>query len=103
MVSERAFATEVADVEQAEVAPEFVGEEGELNEVQASITAADADEDDNVDLAAVLGGNIRKAPAAASVDEPETAIADDRSLSPQRQAALCRAVTVIWFHRGRGK
>jgi small subunit ribosomal protein S2 len=75
-VSERAFSDEVADVQQAEVAPEFVGEEGELNEVQASITAADADEDENVDLAAVLGGNIRKAPAAASVDEPETAIAE---------------------------
>ena len=76
MVSERAFSEEVSDVQQAEVAPEFVGEEGELNEVQASISAADADEDDNVDLAAVLGGNIRKAPAAASVDEPDAAIAD---------------------------
>ncbi len=76
MVSERAFAEEVADVQQAEVASEFVGEDGELNEVQASITAADADEDENVDLAAVLGGNIRKAPAAASVDEPDAAIAD---------------------------
>jgi small subunit ribosomal protein S2 len=76
MVSERAFSDEVSDVQQAEVAPEHIGEEGELNEVQASITAADADEDENVDLAAVLGGNIRKAPAAASVDEPETAIAE---------------------------
>ena len=76
MVSERAFATEVADVDQAEVAPEHIGEEGEANEIQASITAADSDEDDNVDLEAVLGGNIRKAPAAASVDEPETAIAE---------------------------
>ena len=70
MVSERAFSDEVADVQQAEIAPEFVGEEGELNEVQASISAADADEDENVDLAAVLGGNIRKAPATASADEP---------------------------------
>jgi small subunit ribosomal protein S2 len=72
MISERAFSEEVADVQQAEVAPEFVGEEGELNEVQASITAADSDEDENVDLAAVLGGNIRKAPAAASADEQDT-------------------------------
>ena len=76
MVSERAFATEVSDVDQTEVAPEHIGEEGEANEIQASISAADSDEDDNVDLEAVLGGNIRKAPAAASVDEPETAIAE---------------------------
>jgi small subunit ribosomal protein S2 len=76
MVSERAFADEVVDVQQTEIAPEHIGEEGELAEVQASITAADADEDDNVDLAAVLGGNIRKAPTTASADEPDTAIAD---------------------------
>jgi small subunit ribosomal protein S2 len=76
MVSEKAFATEVADVDQTEVAPEHIGEAGEANEIQASISAADSDEDDNVDLEAVLGGNIRKAPAAASVDEPETAIAE---------------------------
>jgi len=76
MISERAFSEEVADVQQTEVAPEFIGEEGELNEVQASISAADADEDENVDLAAVLGGNIRKAPSAASADEPDTAIAE---------------------------
>ena len=55
---------------------QLFGEEGELNEVKASISAADSDEDDNVDLAAVLGGNIRKAPAAASVDEPDAAVAD---------------------------
>ena len=66
----------VADVDQAEIAPEHIGEEGEATEIQASISAADSDEDDNVDLAAVLGGNIRKAPAAASVDEPEAAIAE---------------------------
>jgi len=78
MVSERAFATEVADVQQAEVAPEYVGEEGEegADAVQepAVIAAAPADEavdDDNVDLAAVLGGNIRKAPVAAIEEEVE--------------------------------
>ena len=40
----------------------------------AGIAAASADEavdDDNVDLAAVLGGNIRKAPAAATEEEIE--------------------------------
>src|SRR5713226_644726 len=76
MVSERAFATDVSDVDQTEIAPEHIGEEVEVAEIQASISAADSDEDDNVDLAAVLGGNIRKAPAAASVDEPEAAVAE---------------------------
>jgi len=79
MVSEKAFATEVADVRPAEVAPEFVGEEGETTgEIQesAAITEAAPDEsaeDENVDLEAVLGGNIRKAPVAATEDEPEPA------------------------------
>jgi small subunit ribosomal protein S2 len=79
MVSERAFATEVADVRPAEIAPEFLGEEGEATaEVQesAGVAATSAEEtvdDENVDLEAVLGGNIRKAPAAATEDEPEPA------------------------------
>jgi small subunit ribosomal protein S2 len=82
MVSEKAFASEVADVQQAEVSPEYVGEEGEevgdaaFGEVHesAGLAAASADDladDDNVDLAAVLGGNIRKAPAAAAEEETE--------------------------------
>src|SRR6201747_1178774 len=41
MVSERAFATEVADVDQAAIAPEHIGEDGEVAEIQASIVAAD--------------------------------------------------------------
>jgi small subunit ribosomal protein S2 len=80
MVSEKAFATEVADVEQVEVAPEYVDEEGEAGvdaasaEVHESAGIAaesveDVADDENVDLAEVLGGNIRKAPAAAT--EPE--------------------------------
>jgi small subunit ribosomal protein S2 len=78
MVSEKAFATEVADVVPAEVAPEYVGEEGEEGVEQvaesAGVAAASAEEvvdDDNVDLAAVLGGNIRKAPVAATEEEVE--------------------------------
>jgi len=78
MVSEKAFATEVADVQQAEVAPEFVGEAGEAGtegiHESAGIAAAsteDVADDDNVDLEAVLGGNIRKAPAAATEEEAE--------------------------------
>jgi small subunit ribosomal protein S2 len=76
LVSEKAFEAEVADVEQVAVAPEYVGEEGEegfeaavgIHE-SAGVAAAsveDAVDDDNVDLAAVLGGNIRKAPSAAT-------------------------------------
>jgi small subunit ribosomal protein S2 len=78
MVSEKAFATEVADVVPAEVVPEYVGEEGEEGVEQvaesAGVAAASAEEvvdDDNVDLAAVLGGNIRKAPVAATEEEVE--------------------------------
>ena len=81
MVSDKAFATEVADVQQAEVAAEHIGEEGEgfgaslegAHE-SAGIAAAsteDLADDDNVDLEAVLGGNIRKAPAAAVEEETE--------------------------------
>jgi small subunit ribosomal protein S2 len=84
LVSEKAFETEIADVEQVEVAPELVGEEGEAG-VEAETTAEvhesagiaadsveDAVDDENVDLNAVLGGNVRKAPAAATEPEVET-------------------------------
>ena len=77
LVSEKAFATEVADVRQAEVAPEYIGEAVDaLAEVHesAGIAAASTDDladDENVDLEAVLGGNIRKAPVAATEEEVE--------------------------------
>jgi small subunit ribosomal protein S2 len=75
MVSEKAFATEVADVQPAEVSPEYVGEEGEegAEAVQEPVAAAATEEvaDDNIDLEAVLGGNIRKAPVAATEEEAE--------------------------------
>jgi small subunit ribosomal protein S2 len=77
LVSEKAFEAEVADVQQVEVSPELVGEEGEAVAVDASevpetaVAEASAVDDDNVDLAAVLGGNIRKAPAAATEIETE--------------------------------
>jgi len=79
MISDKAFAQEYADVQQTEVAPEHVGEQGEAAPVAqepAGTAVASADEDENVDLEAVLGGNIRKAPAAATVDEPEAAVAE---------------------------
>jgi small subunit ribosomal protein S2 len=78
MVSEKAFATEAADVQPLAISPAYVGEEGEegLDEVHESvgIAAASTDDlldDDNVDLEAVLGGNIRKAPAAETEIEAE--------------------------------
>jgi small subunit ribosomal protein S2 len=74
MVSEKAFATEAADVQPLEVSPEYIGEDGEVEGVEAHAaepTEAAAEEDETVDLAAVLGGNIRKAPAAATEPEPE--------------------------------
>ncbi len=94
MVSETAFATEVADVDQTEVAPEHIGEDGEVSrDSGAAIVAADADEDDEVDLEAVLGGNIRKAPSSRiEPDEPETdhrrdrrlnSASDNRSMAPR--------------------
>jgi small subunit ribosomal protein S2 len=77
MVSEKAFATEVADVNPTEVAPQYIGEEGEEEgEAQAASepAAAASDEDETVDLEAVLGGNIRKAPAASEPDADAEAI-----------------------------
>jgi small subunit ribosomal protein S2 len=85
MVSEKAFATEVADVQQAEIRPEDLGEgdedqPGDVDESGphpqgphsgAAASIDDLADDDNVDLEAVLGGNIRKAPAAAAEEEPE--------------------------------
>jgi len=76
MVSEKAFATESADVQPLAVSPEYVGEDGEIEpgEIHAAAepTEAAPEEDETVDLAAVLGGNIRKAPSAATEPEAET-------------------------------
>ena len=81
MVSERAFATESSDVVPMEVSPEHVGEEGEAGEgvaldavteevhESAGIAEASVEDDEVVDLDAVLGGGIKKAPATAV--EPE--------------------------------
>jgi small subunit ribosomal protein S2 len=82
MVSEKAFATEVEDVQQVEVAPEYVGEDGEIAlddaaaeiHLSAGIAAESIDDiadDESVDMAAVLGGNIRKAPVAATEPDAE--------------------------------
>jgi small subunit ribosomal protein S2 len=78
MVSEKAFSTEAADVQPLEVSPEHIGEDGEViasdlevHESAGVAAASTEDEDETVDLAAVLGGNIRKAPAAATEPEAE--------------------------------
>jgi small subunit ribosomal protein S2 len=78
MVSEKAFATEAADVQPLAISPEYIGEDGEVLDPglevheSAGIAEASAEEDEIVDLDAVLGGNIRKAPAASEPDsEPE--------------------------------
>ncbi|MHB1021852.1 MAG: 30S ribosomal protein S2 [Acidobacteriaceae bacterium] len=70
MVGDKAFATEVAGVTvDSETVAELTGEEVTLN-----AEAGDAAETEEVDLEAVLGGGIRKAPAAvAALDEPEAA------------------------------
>jgi small subunit ribosomal protein S2 len=81
MVSEKAFSAEVADVTPTGVSSEYIGEDGEYepgDHAAAEPVAAAAEEDETVDLEAVLGGNIRKAPAAAS--EPD---AEPQSISAQ--------------------
>ena len=76
MVSERAFATESADITPLPTEAHFLGEDEEGNAivadapVQESAATAEAaveEVEETVDLEAALGGNIRKAPAA----EPE--------------------------------
>ena len=82
MVSEKAFSAEVADVTPTEISSSYIGEDGEYEpgEIHAAAepVAAAPEEDETVDLEAVLGGNIRKAPAAAS--EPD---AEPESISAQ--------------------
>src|ERR1700721_136972 len=76
MISDKAFSNEFAEVQPLEVSPEYVGEDGEVEpgEIHAAAEPVEAtpEEDETVDLAAVLGGNIRKAPSAATEPEAET-------------------------------
>ena len=73
LVSDKAFASEVADVNPAEAEAHLIGEgeEGEAAPVAEVAAAAEPEEEEVVDLEAALGGGIRKAPAAAAIDEPE--------------------------------
>ena len=81
MVSERAFATETADTRELPTEAHFVGEGEDADltaiPVQESTGTAEAsvediaEDNDNIDLDAVLGGGIKKAPAAATEPEPE--------------------------------
>jgi small subunit ribosomal protein S2 len=76
MVSEKAFATEAADVQPLPTSPEYIGEDGEYEpgEIHAAAEPVEAapEEDETVDLEAVLGGNIRKAPATSAEPEAES-------------------------------
>jgi small subunit ribosomal protein S2 len=80
MISDKAFSQEYDDVRPIQPESHFLGEEGEesLGEVHESAGTAEASIEDvpddldseNIDLNAVLGGGIRKAPVAADA-EPE--------------------------------
>src|SRR5215467_11655954 len=64
MVSERAFTEETSDVQPIATSPEHIGEEYESmygDEGPRGAVVEAADEEETVDLEAVLGGNIRKA------------------------------------------
>lgn len=81
MVSDKAFSQEYADVQQVAVDSHFLGEEQEAAPAEpvaesTGTAEAPAEDDETVDLAAVLGGNIKKAPVAATVDEPEAVSAE---------------------------
>jgi small subunit ribosomal protein S2 len=79
MVSERAFATESADIRPLPAESHFLGEEDEdgvvPDAIQESTGTAEASvedaEEETVDLEAALGGNIRKAPVSETEPEPE--------------------------------
>jgi small subunit ribosomal protein S2 len=85
MISDKAFSNEYDEVTPLATDSHFIGEDGEdaLDEVQESAGTAEAStedilDDENIDLNAVLGGGIRKAPVAADVEpeaEPATATA----------------------------
>ena len=76
MVSEKAFATEVADVQPAEVAPRSTSAKRAKRGARCTSLPGSRQRratklwtTSNVDLAAVLGGNIRKAPVTATEEE----------------------------------
>jgi small subunit ribosomal protein S2 len=78
LISDKAFSQEYEEVRPLATESHFLGEDGEdvaLDEVHESAGIAEAStedviDDENIDLNAVLGGGIRKAPAAAEA-EPE--------------------------------
>jgi len=77
MITEKAFTEEYAEVQPIMTESHFLGEDGDdaLMEVQESPAMAEAsledvDDGETIDLNAVLGGGIRKAPTTADA-EPE--------------------------------
>jgi small subunit ribosomal protein S2 len=82
MISDKALSQEYDEVRPLAVDPSFLGEEGEdasFGEIHESAGAAEASVEDvldeldadNIDLNAVLGGGIRKAPVAETEPEAE--------------------------------
>jgi small subunit ribosomal protein S2 len=87
MISDKAFSNEYEEVRPLETEAHFLGEDGEdaalaevhesagIAELSTEDIASDLD-DETIDLNAVLGGGIRKAPAAAEAEtEAEPAVA----------------------------
>jgi small subunit ribosomal protein S2 len=78
MVNDKAFATELAGVTALPPDPNAIhagaDEEGASEQATAAATEEPVEgSEEVVDLEAALGGGIRKAPAAVTADEPETA------------------------------
>jgi small subunit ribosomal protein S2 len=82
MISDKALSQEYDEVRPLAVDPSFLGEEGEdasFGEIHESARTAEASVEDvldeldadNIDLNAVLGGGIRKAPVAETEPEAE--------------------------------
>jgi small subunit ribosomal protein S2 len=80
MISDKAFSQEYEEVRPLAIDSHFLGEDGEdLGEIHESAGVAEASVEDvlddldadNIDLNAVLGGGIRKAPVAETEPEAE--------------------------------
>ena len=83
MVSERAFSNEASDVREMPAEAHMLGEEDEegprrhprpgIDRSTAEASVEETTDDDNIDLEAALGGGIKKAPAAETEPEAESA------------------------------
>jgi small subunit ribosomal protein S2 len=77
MIADKAFQAETEGILPVMTEAHFVGEEAEATEAPVAEAAApEAEEDENVDLNAALGGGIRKAPASETETEVEPVAAE---------------------------